>query len=272
MLPYPLSRRPDLTNGVTRYAALTTLRDPIERIGSQAFYKQGVGLNILQQEAKRLCGKMSVFYSCKTQPERDGCDCYRNVMNSTKAILKNNETLWFQWINQSTPGNFMGDFYSSNYYIKRIGRSKLSKMHRTVAKCLRQVSACDKVKSSSAAIVKNFGHSALCGAEDVDVVEGLEVAKVLLRDHFEFILTERFVEKYTTDIISKVLHDPSFLLNHHHLNVSKENFGHVSAVASYTSFMPAAVLEFLHEDNKYDIMLYRYAVELYNERYGFPDS
>lgn len=253
-----------------RYAAITTIRDPIERIGSQAFYRQGVGLAQLHKVAKANCGHEAVIYTCKVKRDPKACECSNKALLETKEILRSNDKLWFEWIFQSTAGNFIGDFYSANYYVRRIGYSLNKPLASPMLDCIEKSKPCDGVRIVNADSVNTLGHRMHCPTENsplLNLTMGLEAAKILLRDHVDFVLTSQFDESITADIFARVLHDPSF--PKYYNNSNHENSGHVSKnISGYSSFMSDAVLAYITADNKYDIELYNYAVDLYSKKYG----
>ena len=120
------------------FSLLTTIRDPIERIGSQAFYgKYSVARTVVSDLIRNNPDPSCDYYKelLKTKqgfnpivenevcsiplsgPRNVACECFRSAMNQTREIIRTNETVWFHWIK-----NVVGyqDEYMSNYFIKRL--------------------------------------------------------------------------------------------------------------------------------------------------------
>lgn len=260
-------------NSSMRFSMLTTLRDPIERLGSQAFYRFGAGADVMHTVLRKHCPRGASPAGCRDRSDSALCKCIAAALAETLDILRVNETLWFQWIKKglSDEKNFMGDSYTSNYYVKRIGRTTYPKsvtMYPPLRKCIKGQAPCEKIGDVNTKSVNDLGHRMHCPLTRFNLTAALEAAKLLLRDHVDFIITERLHEPVVVDIFARVLFDDQFRL--HQRNISRENAGHITKTtkSNYASFMPDSVLAYLKEENKYDIELYRYATQLFQERYG----
>ena len=138
------------------FAFLTTIRDPIERIGSQAFYgSKSIGHVIIKDmlqtsnltqcaryknmtaEQMKLVNPTAIGSSCSTDnhaAKNPTCVCFSDAMTRAMDNIRVNESAWFNWIN-----NVVGfsDEYMSNYFIKRLVKrtgsiSKSSKLAKGV--------------------------------------------------------------------------------------------------------------------------------------------
>jgi len=124
----------------------TILRDPIERIGSQAFYSRNVVgiqtivrlinqqcpayLNMRPPEVSAYQDAFDSYESCKRLEnqhklimpyDKQKCDCIFAAHESAIVELKSNASLWMEWFAYSTSQySWYHNFYKKNYYVERL--------------------------------------------------------------------------------------------------------------------------------------------------------
>jgi hypothetical protein len=118
----------------SRFHIFTILRDPIERIGSQAFYgEECVGTRVLEDTIYDVCVSgsdpwipkneiKSMIHHCKRKPQHNlskHCQCAMNGLKKGLEILRTNETIWMDWLRKND-FNAYGDGYKQNYYVERL--------------------------------------------------------------------------------------------------------------------------------------------------------
>ena len=219
------------------FSLLTTLRDPIERIGSQAFYgANSIGHKILiekiisnpsvncgyfrnlSNKEKNSLNPTSLSGNCKdlTKSDRDHkCACFRETMQSTMDIIKVNETIWFNWIKTNVGYN---DQYMSNYFVRRlVRRTSKIKPPNTLVKLFNESLDClsfpfECKKKDQYEILKNtFPVYGLCSSindPNYDIDEALKIAKYLLKFQFDFVIMEFFDQPRTLGALTKALNNP----------------------------------------------------------------
>jgi hypothetical protein len=213
----------------------TTLRHPIGRIVSQAFYG-GVASDTVASHIATVCndsfpgiGKHnynSIFsahstcnsYGKKSEgtrkntpmPKREElkCKCVLENYEAGLKFLKTNETVWFDWFETSVG---FADQYMENYYMKRLFVNNsiipLPKKNCWIYPCAEE----DK---SGVEKLKSFIHTPLreCNANDYGKHKGFipEVAlghvKQLLLDKFDFLILERLRENQTMTALHRIFH------------------------------------------------------------------
>jgi hypothetical protein len=92
----------------------------------------------------------------------------------------------------------------------------------------------------------------------------LAIAKKLLENHIDFIITEQMNTPAAHRVLRRVLHDPSY-----NPPATKVNAGAIAISrkkVSYTEYMSPSVIEYFRRDNAQDIELYNFAVGLFEER------
>ena len=278
----------------SRMVYFTTLRDPIERIGSQAFYHNGLGLLTINAIARRMCGGyMNGMLLCKQRPHHKACPCVSRAKTKALAQLKSRPQMWLDWFSRSDLRVWQGDHYARNYYIRRLmgvpSDSVLDRRAGPVEACMRNPSECVHIPAASLGYrtFAALGHLIYCQTDRTEPLEAvdwdaaLQRAKDVLRDHFELVITERMSGDAAKVVLQRVF-GPDFLsaqaqtsvlrVNNQDaisFNTSRSQTGKGSAAAesrSYTSFMPESVVAYLQKENAADIELYRYAVELFEAR------
>lgn len=247
------SRRPLTATAVTLPARLvyfTTLRDPIERIGSQAFYYGGVGRNTMYAIAKTMCGNGNAIDLCKAHDQHSLCSCSKKAAAAAQEALKFRPELWFEWFNRSSDKNWQADFYASNYYTRRLtsgsplSLTTVSSMNKRPVKrstghslnriemCIQNPSRCSRVPEPRIDIhtLRAMGQHVYCHTpwpgrsdnseqqqqqqqpqqqqrlvESVSLEVALQHAKTILRDRFEFVITERMSSPAALAVFRRVL-------------------------------------------------------------------
>jgi len=231
----------DLPNRSLRkdqFALLTTLRDPIERIGSQAFYSgKSIGHHIIIDmlfsnpleacsmyrnmtlKDKSFVNPTAVSSQCKTKQsgiaKAKACLCFEDTLAKAMSIIRVNETMWFEWMKN------VGyvDEYMPNYFVRRLVRSTNSRKKAPdfVVRAFNRSKSClmDPEKCSRKnqyAILKDvfpvLGGCSKPGDKQYNVTFALEVAKSLLQNQFDFIITEYFAQEKTLNAVRTSLHNP----------------------------------------------------------------
>jgi hypothetical protein len=180
--------------------------------------------------------------------------------------VKNNATLWFNWMHNSTNG--FGDEYLSNYYIRRLTSGFLKHSTRknyTKALLCFKKHQCDPDIDMMSIIPK-----AVCSLKvNEDVSNKLNLAKRILKEHFVVIILERIHELKAALSLARILHQDS-ITDIAELLSLEQNKGILTytptQASSYTWLMPQSVLETLIYENAADIALYNYSVALYEVR------
>jgi len=274
----------------------TILREPIERIGSQAFYsREVVGSETIVQFIVERCGRYSSLRhgslkmtsdraldsldGCKqmavslSNDSSTGCSCIFDAHRLAMEELKSNETLWFKWFEHShRQSSWYHNLYKKNYYLERMfgGNSMLYNEYYNMTfhaalRCLEgEYTECTDSPSTlnelsaMTSCVKNKHTSPI--TEDV-----LPLAKQLLRTHIDFIIMEKYGEYSTTGAIASILradhHDIAHLSEGTHAGSSK-----LASISSYRDIMPPSVVKYLEAENAWDIEFYQYAVRVFDER------
>ena len=290
-------------NGVP-LTLFTILRDPIERIGSQAFYSRNVVgiqtivryinqkcpeyLNVKPQGLASLSKAQDAFDSyetCKrleiqrklTKPyDQQKCGCLFAAHESAILELKSNASLWMEWFEYSTlQYSWYHNFYKKNYYVERMfgGLSELVHPHRNESfhhalQCLE--GGCDDNDNPATdfdafqeldALTDCVRTTQRPSIVDYSVVTA---GKELLRTHIDFIITEKYGEYSTAGAIASALNgNRSDIVRLTKLHVGKGTF--VSS-STYRQLMPPSVVRYLEQENAWDMELYRYAVQVFEER------
>ena len=306
------------------YTLLTTLRHPIERIGSQAFYgRYSVAKTVVSELIIHSNDKNCLHYktqiinnkgfnpvteaeSCeenilKAKFRKDICECFTKVMNTTRFIIKSNESVWFNWIN-----NVVGyqDNYLPNYFIKRlVARTKMPKYPNTkYEKSLNCISIEEcrnydpyQILMDSFLLTEGPGYKdpmkKFRVPDDYDIKTALNISKQLLEFKFDFIILENFNQPRSRVALEKALHNT--LLSSKKLFQNNDNKGIFNPTKSliptvrfksdvnmvsktkskrrrlqsvYANNIPLNVLNYLIKDNSEDIELYNFALKEFDRR------
>ena len=225
------------------FSLFTTIRDPIERIGSQAFYgKFSVARTTVNDVIRNSNDSMCDYY-LKLQKTKQGfnpiaeaeicsakntgtrlvaCNCFNKAMNETKEIIRTNETVWFNWIK-----NVVGyqDEYMPNYFVKRLvattSGAKYPKMFSRqfnhsryciiTGNCTNedQYDILSGIFQTTPGVGYDRSHSD--DEQEYDVNIALNISKALLRNHFDFIIMDYFSEPRSTIALSRALHSSLYL-------------------------------------------------------------
>jgi hypothetical protein len=253
------------------FEIFTILRDPIERIGSQAFYRSGPGVSAMNIMRNKRCGKVAMKM-CRLKPQLPACDCIVNTTHAVLAFLRDNDRVWLEWAMKANtdPNEFMGDNYASNYYIRRLIKDSIDTSQSNTDRR----ESCDETSNNCESYfwrLQRLSHRIHCvlapkGQPEapIDIIEGLAIAKKLLENHIDFIITEQMNTPAAHRVLRRVLHDPSY-----DPPATKVNAGAIAISrkkVSYTEYMSPAVIEYFRRDNAQDIELYNFAVGLFEER------
>ena len=292
-----LPKRDEMRN--KHFSLFTTLRDPIERIGSQANYgKHSVGFIVMNDYLQMYC---SQFYKkavenfvyenilCTANPQWQQCKCYREALSRAKNNIATNESVWFKWIHGTTG---FDDRYMPNYYTKRLVGSfnefskKMNKKTSNSINCFNQgqcFAGNGYVTMSN--ILKTNDFCPLYYDKNETVI-ALNMAKKLLRNHYDFILQERFNDTACLAALKQALHINVTLdsgsmgrvdnqgmttgardTNHRRLLPSSlASLSLSPSSSSYRNSIPPNALKYLQGDNAADIELYNFAVDEFDRR------
>lgn len=139
-----------------RFALVTVLRDPIERIGSQAFYgpRNTFGVREINKEVYRLCTTErkrvprldDARHFVKSNPKSNFTDflsqCADQAVANTLERIRSNATMWRAWFEGDVG---FGDAYMPNYYIKRLSNLPMTRRYYPVfqrsVECVRNLTA-----------------------------------------------------------------------------------------------------------------------------------
>ena len=267
------------------FTLVTVLRDPIERIGSQAFYgpRNTFGVREINHAVDELCSTSSkrvkrlddARHIIKTNPKNEVTDflrtCSERAVSETLAKIRTNSSMWHAWF-QGDVG--FGDSYMPNYYIKRLSALPMWSRERrkfdSSIGCLKNITdnlhgECEK---NNYLVMKELLASCECGSPRVhDIFNpayALGISKELLDEHFVVLVLEHIkshpeyfaeqlsqVLKQTPEEVDKVLQYP----------LARQNSGMVHVESSYRELMPAEIVTHLEEENKEDILLYNHIKE-----------
>ena len=212
-----LPRRDEMRN--KHFSLFTTLRDPIERIGSQANYgKHSVGFIVMNDYLQMYC---SQFYKrvvdnfvyenilCGANPGWPQCHCYKEALSKAKDNIATNESVWLKWIHGAIG---FDDRYMPNYYTKRLVGSfsefkkKINKKTANSIDCFKQGQCF--TENGYMTMVNILKVNDLCPLyyEKNETEVALKMAKTLLANHYDFILQERFNDTASLAAFRQALH------------------------------------------------------------------
>mmetsp|Transcript_35907 Transcript_35907/g.36589 ORF Transcript_35907/g.36589 Transcript_35907/m.36589 type:complete len:385 (-) Transcript_35907:85-1239(-) len=254
----------------------TTLRDPIERSCSQAFYGKGdIGYKTFNETVKQFCGRhltrssLRNFHdycnkhSLESKKYSISCQCFSLSWNHSLEMLKSNETIWYDWMNQK---HGLRDQYMPNYYIHRLAGFAsgdiVKKKFQTAKECIFHSSQCPENRYT---VLKSVVASTKSRRIKIqNITQSLELCKHLLKEQFDFLITENITSLVSSNAIK------SALFRIHAINMSEygvHNSGILTTVGgTYREILPKPVRERMERENAADIELYRYAVELFHQR------
>ena len=264
------------------FTLFTTFRDPIERIGSQAFYFDGVYqvpmLEIFNNYplSMKIDGKYKLIRAmnaCRENATIPYCHDLSRAFNETLLMLQSSPELWFNWMENVT---FM-DGYMPNYYTHRLTGHHISSNGeiRQAANCLQNPHSCQNLNhhsSTLSAIFTSKSFERYAPNEEFAQYRlpisdrTMHTAKRLLKDHFDFVIMEYFNTSATRNAIRYALFDNYNMSAK--LSQSRPNRGLIAELSDmkYRDLMPPTVLQRLLRENAADIALYKYAVGLFRRR------
>ena len=302
--------REDRERSNNRLRLLTHFRDPIERIGSQFFFGKVNIFNIyfgakLQQNCTYFSDKnMRKTYNIATEGVRcvdpsnmlSECKCYREVYADTMNYIRTSPNIWQKFFKRQG----FKDQYLSNYYIKRLfsvstkylGLVKSKRKPKSAYKktfteaerrvgigCLRTQNSCPMKAHDQLLSVMPI-KTCVNKYTDGQIKQLLPLAKKLLEEHFEFLITEYYNTPGTIAAFESAIrynHTDDF-----HKSVQGQlgmyyNNGTIQKLEGhkkkkYRSMMPPSIVKYLEEDNAEDIELYNFAANLFMKRYPRESS
>jgi len=274
----------------------TILREPIERIGSQAFYsREVVGIQTIIQFIKRSClshllsreaaedDAYDSYESCKQlqshhtssspSPRSKKCSCLFEAHRLAMAELKSNDTLWFDWFEHSRRQVFyVTNLYKKNYYLERMfgGNSLLYNEYynttfHAALRCLDR--GCDE-GAANLNVLHELSAMTICvkNIHPTKITEHiLPMAKQLLRSHIDFIIMEKYGDYSTSGAIASFLRTDQQSVSRI-IRDSHHGAGKFTSSSSYRDLMPPSVVKYLEAENAWDIEFYHYAVKVFEER------
>ena len=281
------------------FSLFTTLRDPIERIGSQANYgKNSVGFIVMNDYLQMYC---SQFYKkvvdnfvyenilCAANPGWPQCYCYKEALSKAKNNIATNESIWLKWIHGSIG---FDDKYMPNYYTKRLVgsfsefRKKMNKRTFNSLHCFKQRKCFSENGYMTMVDILKINDYCPLYYDKNETAVALEMAKKLLANHYDFILQERFNDTASLAAFRHALHisftpksglmdkidnqgmtTGSRDINHRRLSSSHLTSLSLSAsTSSYRNSIPPNILKYLQRDNAADIELYNFAADEFDRR------
>jgi hypothetical protein len=281
------------------FSLFTILREPLQRIGSQAFYSRGVvGIQTIVHFIVRKCHEyisgvnrrtraddaFQSYERCKdlevhgtldesVSEDKLRCSCMFDAHRLAMAELKSNETLWFDWFEHSRrQASWYHNLYKKNYYLERMfgGESLLYNEYynttfHAALRCLNR--GCDE-GVANLNVLHELSTMSFCVENQFPspiTEDTLPLAKQLLRSHIDFIIMEKYSEYSTAGAIASVLgadqRDIAQALSSQHAGAGK-----FSSSISYRDLMPPSVVKYLEAENAWDIEFYHYAVKVIEER------
>jgi hypothetical protein len=212
----------------------TTLRHPVGRVVSQAFYS-GVAFDVVASQIATGCNDSfpgisrnkynHIYYihsKCNSygkknkaggkivqMPKREEreCKCVSENYKAGVQILKTNEKVWFDWFNNSVG---FADQYMENYFLKRLYVNNtvipLPARNCWIYPCAEEQSGFQKLK----AFIETPYRA--CNAKDYNKDKGfspekaLQHVKKLLHDKFDFLILERLREEQTMTALHRIFH------------------------------------------------------------------
>ena len=241
---------------------ITSLRHPIERIGSQAFYgPNNIVYNSFKLSFLNQCNQSisereiyKSFKNCinlsRNYKKRKFCLCFLKAKQIVIEQLHTNNTIWFDWMDKEIGFH---DVYLPNYYIHRLTAYQMNphdiKLFSKARECLEYHHLCSADLIDGYYRLKKifragfvYDHKYLKSPVTPQV---LELAKILIRDVFHVVILEKINHPYTNTILSTALFD-LYHPQYNKKNISKiigRNRGSFSdlGITNYTDFMPPKV-------------------------------
>jgi len=292
-------------NGVP-LTLFTILRDPIERIGSQAFYSRNVVgiqtivrfinqqcpeyLNVRPKDLACLSKAQDAFDSyetCKrmenehklTLPyDKQKCGCIFAAHESAIVELKSNASLWMEWFAYSTSQfGWYHNFYKKNYYFWRLfggsndlTRPRVNQSFHYALRCLEEQGGCDDRDKPTHDFDAFLELSALSGCAHTLQHPPIVDYDVLTTGK-ELLRTHIdfiIMEKYGEYSTAGAI---ASALKGNQTDIARLTRQHVGrgkfiSTSSYRYLMPPSIVRYLEQENEWDMELYRHAVQVFQER------
>lgn len=263
-LPQRLERR------FVPFSLFTVIRNPIDRLISQAFYtgeKSAHKYIVNRMHAE--CGAGHEM-ACGDPRNKQICDCMRRAQELALANLKTNETFWFTWYHHKQG---FRDRAMTNYYIKRLAGDYDTEQFESLQNGISELQPAlhclmhpEEDCRHAVELIDVLGCTTACAKSLNNTSEALEIAKRVLTEQFDFILFEKINDDFAVHVLSRVLQEPSPAFVREALKVEK-NVGLYNITRTDKShLLPAAFLEYIKRDNAADLQLYDYACAVYTER------
>jgi hypothetical protein len=298
-----LKNIPHRSSRIVDFVYLTSLRDPIARIGSQAFFavtQTGLGLGTIKRFVKK--ARCDPLHCPSPRADPSQCECHLQATQAALEHIRTSEALWHRWMNRPT----VFDGYIDNYFITRLtgavphANQTLGAIQdghfREAVRCLRDptYSGCRDVRgilvnytnaqnetslerpgkggSLSKAYKCNTTRSSFPPRDsEEDIQSSLTLSKALLRRVFDFVVIDKMEETCGRGALLHALHAPraivSDMLRLHERPGFINRHAHILNISGrYEDLMPARVLAELRERNAADMELYDFAQRLLVER------
>ena len=292
-------------NGVP-LTLFTILRDPIERIGSQAFYSRNVvGIQTIVRFINQQCPEYLIvrpqdlvglskaldafdsYEACKRLEsqqkltrhyDKQKCGCIFAAHKSAIEELKSNASLWMDWFTYSTSQySWYHNFYKKNYYVERLfgGLSELThprqnKSFHHALRCLEKEGGCDDRDKPTRDFDAFLELSALTNCVRTTQRPSIVNYDVLTKGK-ELLRTHIdfiIMEKYGEYASAGAI---ASALKGNQLDIARLTKQHVGrgtfiSTSSYRQLMPPSIVRYLELENAWDLELYRHAMQVFEER------
>lgn len=228
------------------FKIFTIFRDPIERIGAQAFYgAESVGFRTLEDTITTNCysidnrDHLSIAIEIRECEKMKGrnqkilsnfCECIYKFADEGLKILKTNATLWFEWFKSQT----FNDAYMPNYFIKRLLTGHSSQSMTATQELNSCIKYPEKNCSGKTLLRYSMPVSRCLMTPLLDSSETLQFAKNLLENQLDFFILEKYNEPGTIFYFSTLLRESNLTLISHLLHSGSSNFGLLNLL-SYNS-------------------------------------
>ena len=284
----------------------TIMRDPIERIGSQAFYSRNVVgiqtivrfinqqcpeyLNVRPNDLRCLSKAQDAFDSyetCKrlesqqklTLPyDKQKCECIFAAHESAIIELKSNASLWMDWFAYSTSQySWYHNFYKKNYYMERLfgGLSELThpRMNQSfhhALRCLEKEGDCNDRDKPTQDFDAFLELSALTNCIRTTHRPSIINYDMLIAGK-ELLRTHIdfiIMEKYGEYATAGAIASALKGNQSDIARLTKQHIGRGTFIStsSYRQLIPPSIVRYLEQENAWDMELYHHAVQVFEER------
>lgn len=239
---------------------VTNFRDPIERIGSQAYYADGFA-------ARLISDRYSACLNCTMDPQTAHCvSCRAEVEKAVIKELSVDAAPWMTWIKGR---NGFKDVYLSNYFVLRLASGVqpnfLNKPNgeSQMKNCLQFPEKPCRFPS-----LTKFIFNRICASKENRKASKamLLSAQHMLETKFELYIMEHINEKCTLEYFTKILNFSSVSETERLLGAKTQRYHQGVRTFLYRDRMPPSVLAYLQRLNAYDIELYQFAENLFAKR------